>query len=423
MDAPKKSSSGDFVYPQYERDCISNLPHAILDLFGVKAPKPRLPLQEHTEKLWADRVSKVVLLLLDGFGFNQFQRHQNDFKFLSNLSRKGTVFPITSVFPSQTTNALATLNTGLMPQEHGLFEYFLYFKEAGQVVNTLSFEPVSSAYNSSAQTDFDPRLAFKGKTIHTALRDAGIETFTHAYKYYAFSPCSKLLFEGSTIVPSWKTSDMVVNLRRNLEETRGPAYFFVHFDTLDTIAHEYGPDSYQYTAELSAISYLLSKELAEKINPQTAEETLLLVTADHGEATINPQETTYLNGYPQVLGNLKLEKNHKPILPAGGPRDVFLHVQEEKLAETKELLSKEIGKKAQILETREAIEKGLFGIGEAADVFCERAGNLMVLPFENKTVWFEFSEGRKLQLLGHHGGLSRAEMVVPFGLAKLSSLK
>jgi cold shock CspA family protein len=110
-------------------------------------------------------------------------------------------------------------------------------------------------------------------------------------------------------------------------------------------------------------------------------------------------------------------------LPSGGPRDVFLHIQEEKLAQTKELLTKELGKKAAIIETQEVIEQGLFGIGKAAEVFCERAGNLMVLPFANQTVWFEFSQGRKLELWGHHGGLSREEMVVPFGLAKLSSLK
>ncbi|XES77557.1 MAG: alkaline phosphatase family protein [Candidatus Bathyarchaeia archaeon] len=423
MGAPTKPSlAEDFIYPRYERGCISNLPNAILNLFGVKTPKPQLPLREHVEKLGADKASKVVLLLLDGFGFDQFQRNQNNFSFLSNLSRNGSVFPLTSVFPSQTTNALATLNTGLMPQEHGLFEYFIYLKEAGQVVNTLSFEPVGSAYGSGAQTEFDPHLAFNGKTIHTTLKAEGIETFVHAYKYYAFSPCSQLLFDGSTVVPSWKTSDMVVNLRRNLQDTQGPAYFFVHFDTLDTIAHEYGPNSEQYAAELSAISYLLSKELVEKVDAQTAKETLILVTADHGEAAINPQDTLYLNNFPQVISNLKTEKK-LPILPAGGPRDVFLHIQEEKLAQTKEFLTKELGKKAAIIETQEAIEQGLFGIGEAAEVFCERAGNLMVLPFANQTVWFEFSQGRKLELWGHHGGLSREEMVVPFGLAKLSSLK
>jgi predicted AlkP superfamily pyrophosphatase or phosphodiesterase len=83
---------------------------------------------------------------------------------------------------------------------------------------------------------------------------------------------------------------MVAKLRKNLEKNRGAAYFFVHLDTLDTIAHEYGPDSYEYTAELSTICYLLKRELIEKIDTQTAKETLILVTADHGAVNINPKK-------------------------------------------------------------------------------------------------------------------------------------
>jgi hypothetical protein len=256
-----------------------------------------------------------------------------------------------------------------MPQEHGLFEYLIYLKEAGQIVNTLSFTPVGNPQHPYGLPNTVPKVSFKGKTIHTALKAAGIESFTHAYRLHAYSACSNLLFEGSTIVPSLKSSDLVVNLRRNLEDSRGQAYFFVHFDTLDTIAHEYGPDSSEYSAELSVIFHLLSKELAEKIDPQTAKETLILVTADHGEVNINPEETIYLNQFSELLKTLQCGKNGKPILPSGGPRDVFLHVEEEKLAKTQDLLSNKLGGKAQILHTAEAVRKGFFGIGEASDGF------------------------------------------------------
>ncbi|MCW4019045.1 MAG: alkaline phosphatase family protein [Candidatus Bathyarchaeota archaeon] len=420
--SPESSPTDNFVYPCYERDCISNLPNAILDLFNVKCSKPRLPLTELGE-IGLETVSKVVLLVLDGFGFNQFLQRKSIFRFLSNLSCKGTVFPLTSVFPSQTTNALTTLNTGLMPQEHGLFEYLIYLKEAGQIVDSLSFTPISNPPHSYGSQTKVSNVSFKGKTIYTALKAAGIKSYTHAYRLHAYSACSNLLFEGSTIVPSLKSSDLVVNLRRTLEDSQGQAYFFAHFDTLDTIAHEYGPDSPEYSAELSVIFHLLSKELAEKIDPQTAKETLILVTADHGEANIAPELTTYLNQFPEVLKNLQCGGDGKPILPTGGPRDVFLHVKEEKLVETQDLLSKKIGDKAQILQTAEAVRKGFFGIGEASEAFLERAGNLMILPYSNETVWFEFFEGRKLNLRGHHGGLSKEEMLVPFGMAKLSDLK
>jgi hypothetical protein len=240
----------------------------------------------------------------------------------------------------------------------------------------------------------------------------------------AFNACSKLIFQGSKIIPAIKSSDSIVRLRKNLEENSGKsAYFFVHLDTLDTISHEYGPESYEYYAELSMITYLLNRELVQKIDPKTAKETLLLVTADHGGLNVDPKRTTYLNCLPKAILNLQVEKNRKPILPTGSPREVFLHIKEEKLAETKEWLFQKIGNKAQIIETREAAEKGLFGLGHARRELFERTGNLMILPYRNETVWFENSEGRKTSFLGQHGGLNEQEMLVPFAVATLNSLK
>jgi hypothetical protein len=121
--------------------------------------------------------------------------------------------------------------------------------------------------------------------------------------------------------------------------------------------------------------------------------------------------------------NLQVEKNRKPILPTGGPREVFLHIKEEKLAETKEWLLQKIGDRAQIIETVEAAERSLFGLGHASKELFERTGNLMILPYGNETVWFESHWGEKISLLGQHGGLNEQEMLVPFAVAGLSSLK
>jgi hypothetical protein len=110
-------------------------------------------------------------------------------------------------------------------------------------------------------------------------------------------------------------------------------------------------------------------------------------------------------------------------LPIGGPRELFLHIKEEKLAETKEWLVQKIGNKAQIIETREAAEKGLFGLGIPVREIFERTGNLMILPYGNETVWFDNSECRENIFRGQHGGLHEEEMLVPFSITKLSNLE
>jgi hypothetical protein len=417
----QQSSDGDFLYPSYAKNCISNIPGTVLDLFDVQNKKSKLPIDLDNGN---GEVNKVVLFVLDGFGYNQFLRYYKDHKFLANLAEKGDVFPVTSVFPSQTTNALTTLNTGLTPQEHGLFEYYLYIKEVDMIVSTLSFEPLGSKRrNVLIEKGFSPKLLFNGNTIQNTLREAGVKTFVHIYTGYAYSPYSTVLFDGSTVVPNLKSSDLIVNLRKNLEKTKGPAYFFVHLSNLDTIAHEYGPDSYEYGAELSVISYLLNKELVQKIDHTKAKETLVLVTSDHGGVNIVPQDTTYLNEFPQVVKNLQCGKGGKRVLPTGSARDVFLHVRNDKLTETKDLLAQKIGGKAKIVETKEAIKNGLFGLGDVGSEFFDRAGNLMILPYRNETVWFEHFKDRRLNLRGHHGGLNEEEMLVPLAITRLSNLE
>jgi predicted AlkP superfamily pyrophosphatase or phosphodiesterase len=418
---PTTQNSTDFIPPKYNDDCISNLPKLALNLLHAKNASADSPLIRHLKKTDPKNASKIVLLVVDGFGFNQFQKH-NQNPFLTRLNGAGDVSAITSVYPSQTTNALTTMNTGLNPQEHGVFEYFIYLKEVG-LVNTLRFERVVTRRKiEPVEEGFKPSLMFDGKSIHRTLKEQGIDTYTHINSQNAFIAISNLLFDGSKVVPALKTSDLVVNLRKNLENVDS-GYFFVHIETLDTVSHEYGPDSSHYAAELEAVTCMLQKELVEKISPQTAKETLLLITSDHGSVQVNPDETTYLNLEQKPLTWRQTGVKRKRIFPTGSPRDIFLHIRPEKLTEAKEMLTGQIGSKAVVTETRKMIEEGLFGANAPSSQFLERVGNLMVLPRGQETVWFSNPEGRKLSFLGQHGGLSSKEILVPFAVANLSSLK
>jgi hypothetical protein len=421
VDDSVKRRNDNFLYPRYEENCISNIPGTVLDLFGVKNSLPRLPV-EVTSGI--DEVDKIVLFILDDFGYNHFLRHYKDNIFLNTLAEKSKIHQLTSVFPSQTTNALTTLNTGLTPQEHGLFEYYIYLKEVDSIVNTLRFKPLGSKKRDElVEKGYDPSILFRGNTLQNRLKEAGVKSFTHISASYAYTHYATLLFADSIVVPAMKSSDLIVTLRKKLEQIKGLAYFFVHLSELDAIAHEYGPKSYEYGAELAAISYLLNRELIQKIDAETAKQTLLLITSDHGGVHIVPENTTYLNDFNDVLGNLEKGKTGKTILPIGSARDVFLHVKEEKLTETKRLLTEKVGGKAKIVETKDALNMGLFGHGKISREFVDRAGNLLILPYRNETVFFEHFPDMKYNPIGQHGGLNKEEMLVPLAVTKLDDLK
>ncbi len=180
--------------------------------------------------------------------------------------------------------------------------------------------------------------------------------------------------------------------------------------------------SYPYYAELSVFSFLLKKELIEKIDRNFANETLFLITGDHGQLKVLPQKTIYLNKYRELVKAFQKSKKKKPILPTGSPRDVFLHIEKSKLDRVYDFLSNKLKGKAKVIKTEEAIKMGLFGRGKPREEFYDRAGNLLILPYKNHTIWYEHIKGKKFEFLGHHGGLSKEEMLVPFAITKLSNL-
>lgn len=420
-DIEGRKKGGEFIYPLYEKYCFSNIPPTILGFFGVKNKRPALPPELYEGR--TEGSNKVVLVLIDGLGYNQWLQYSKNYEFFNAFTKEGLVAPITAVFPSTTASALTTINTDLTPQEHGLLEWIVYFKEIDMIIKTLPFAPLGEkCQDRLLEMGVDPKILYSGGTIHQTLKEAGIKSFAFVNGSYAFSSYSKLVHKAANIIPFINSSDLVVGLKKCLEKERGPAYFYVYIGDMDSVEHKYGPHTDEHRAELSALSYLFKKELLEKIDKKAAKETTIMVTADHGQLNILPRETIYLNRYKKLADAFQRGRKRKPILPTGGPRDVFLHIKPDMLEEAHGFLSNRLKGKAKVMKTDEAIKTGLFGIGEPIKEFYERVGNLLILPYKNNTVWYEHIKGKRFELLGHHGGLSRDEMLVPFAVAKLSDL-
>ncbi|UCE44075.1 MAG: alkaline phosphatase family protein [Candidatus Bathyarchaeota archaeon] len=413
----------DFIYPSYEKYCFSNIPATILKLLNVTTKRFALPPEIYKNQVEYEDSNKTILLLIDGYGYNQWLECYRRHDFFREISQKGVVSPITTVFPSTTAATITTMNTGLTPQEHALLEWYLYFKEIDLIINTLPFTPLGKkGQDWLIEMGANPKILYDGDTIHQTLKEEGVKSFTFTKVSYAQSCYSKIVHNGSTIIPFISYSDMFARLRKLIREEKGPAYFYAYLDNLDGIGHLYGPHSMEYSAELSLLSHSIKKQLLEKTDRKAAEETLLLITSDHGQVDVSPEDTIYLNRFPKLTRAFKKSEKGKPILPTGSPRDVFLHVEPDKLEATLTFLTKSLEEEAKTMKTNEALKRGLFGIGKPRKQFFERAGDLLILPFNNHTVWYEHIEGKKAHFLGYHGGLNEEEMLVPFAMTKLTEL-
>jgi hypothetical protein len=417
-------TQGDVIYPCYESYCLAKLPTVVLALLGL--PQPDHPLLQLVYNALGDHrpPGKVIVLLIDGFGWHHWLRYAERYEVINRITNRGTVAPITTVFPSTTAAALTTTHTGLTPQEHGLPEWWVYFDELDTIAASLPFTALGDhGRDRLLEVGVKPTLLFQGRTIYQTLAKAHVPSFTFIRNAYAHSAYSSMVHRGSATIPFINSSDLLVNLRQKISEVPGPVYFYVYWDAADAIAHHYGPYTEHYEAELAGFTYLLQRELIDKTPTQIAADVLLMVTADHGHINVSPRHTLYLNRYPTLVQSLAVSPSGKRILPWGSPRDVFLRMQEEKLPTIASWLTERLAGKATVITIEEAFRRQLFGIGKQHRHFRRRVGNLLILPQRDCLIWYEHLKGKKFTLRGMHGGLRVDEMLIPLAIANLAALQ
>ncbi|MDE1853980.1 MAG: alkaline phosphatase family protein [Thaumarchaeota archaeon] len=409
------------VRPDYSGYCLSNVPSTILSLFGISHPRPTLP-KDALGDVEASGVENVILVLCDGLGYNEWTSQAGK-GFIGALSKKGSVRPMTTVFPSTTAAALTTVSTGLTPQEHGLPEWFVYIQELGEIIVTLPFTRVGDTGRDTLEGVFDPRALFDGPTIFQRLQAEGVKCMSLTSKVLANTAYTRVSRAGSDVTPYTTASDMTVSLRRLVEKSRGRNLFYAYWSYVDTLEHIYGPNTDEAEVEASLFSHAFQEGFLSRLGKDAAKKTLVLVTADHGQLNVDPEKTLYMNRFRKLARNLHRNPSGKTIPLWGSARDSYMWVDEPKLEETKDYLEKKLEGVASVLTTEDAIDQGLFGINKPSKKFRRRVGNLMVLPHGNKTVWFRYRKGDALDLRGHHGGMTKDEMTIPLAAARVSDIQ
>ncbi len=410
-----------FIYPWYGKYSIAELAPSVQSLFGFPAPRPTFP-QNFFSKL-PGTYKKIILFAIDGFGYSHFTKNYKNLSFFDRLQDRGEVFPITSVFPSTTPAALTSIYTGLTPQEHGLPEWTVYFEEFDSIVEPLLFRKHKSGDRESlVKIGGKPEVLFEGKSIFNQLAEHDIKSYYFIYQDYFPSSYSSITSAGSHVQPFCDGRDLMQKLTAAVETASEATYFFVYWSNIDSAQHAYGPQSVPHTRALGEFSDLVENEFLKKLSPAAAEDTLLLLSSDHGQTDIRGEDILYLGKYVYLNDTYSKNKSGERILPTGSPHDVFLFIDPAKVQETIQLLQKDLQGKAEVLTTRAALSRGLFGIGKASQKFINRIGNILILPYPSVHIWYEYFPPETYHQLGIHGGLSEEEMIVPFAIAELKNL-
>ncbi len=411
-----------FIYPQYDGYCFSNIPSLASYLFGLITASPLSEIAIRAD-LRPVASQKVIVFLVDGFGFSQWLECTKEYDFLRRLTANGVVSPITAVFPSTTAASVTTIHSGLTPQEHGLLEWWVYFRELGRVIVTLPFQELGGKVQDELlQSGIDPKILFDGQTWYGKLTESGIRAINLIQSQIAYSGYSSRVLADSEIIPFSDLYDLMKHLLAVVSDVSNPVYVHVYWGEIDSAAHMYGVKSPEYLAEVDKFFSLLSREFLDRVPSKASQNTTIIVTADHGQISVDPARTLYLNEYSELVDCLRIGRNGERILPWGSARDVFMNIESRKIDQAFSFLSHALEGEAKVVTSEEALRSGLFGRGQQHSEFKSRIGDILILPYGDGTFWYKRPYEERFKLRGMHGGLSTDEMIVPLAVARLVEL-
>lgn len=402
-----------FVRPTYDRRSFLALSQSIAGLFGRA---PTTELGRELASAFGRDFDKVVLLLVDGFGWRFFEQYsQGGYGVLRRFATEGMVRKLSAQFPSTTAAHITTLHTGLPVGEHGVFEWQYYEPEADALVAPLMFSYAGTRTRDELKREhLDPRRLLPDRTLYQQLAHLGIRATIFQHREYTPSTYSDILFEGANVVPYVTFPEALTRLRAALAEPGDSRYLVVYFDKLDFMSHHHGPSSPYFEAESDQFLLALERQFLAKF--RGSGRTLVMVTADHGAVETDPAAAVYLNvdrTFAGIERYLRRNRQGQLLVPAGSPRDLFLYVHDDLLDEAQAFLAARLEGRAQVAQVSDLISDGFFGSQPPSATLLARVGNLVVLPYGGECVWW-YEKGRHEQaFFGHHGGLTRQEMEIP----------
>lgn len=361
-------TTDELVLPAYGRGCVTELVPTIL---GSDEPGDDAIVGPEI----ADAVA-VVVLVLDGLGWNQLQARATVAPTLAAMAGG----PITTVAPSTTATALTSICTGTPPGIHGVVGYRIDVE--GEVLNALRWTtPRGDARERIVPDRFQPEPAFLGQRP-VVVTMAGFEGtgFTMAH-------LADVRHHGWHTLPG-----IAVNVRQAV--AAGEPFVYAYYDGIDKTAHVYGFGEH-YDAELAACDRMVS-DLMMSLPRGTA----LVITADHGLVDCTGR-------------GLALDDSlHRHIdRQSGEARFRWLHAEPGHAHDLAAAAEACHGDNAWVRTADQILDDGWFG-PVVTDAARSRLGDVALVARE-RWHFLDSADAPRHELAGRHGSLTADEMYVP----------
>ena len=369
-------SHPDFVEPAYLDHSLGDLLPAVAGALGVDVGlgESALDLPE---------ASSYVVFLVDGLGYELLRDHPDQAPFLHSLLDGRP--PATVGVPSTTATSLTSLGTGLTPGVHGVVGFTSRIPGTDDLLNALMWSK-----------KVDPLEWQPHPTAFGRLAAGGVRTTVVNKREFAGSGLTLAGQRGAEFVGADKVGErMAAVLAASSTE---PSLTYLYDGDLDWTGHRYGVASTSWELQLAMID-----SAAEQLREVMPAGSRLVVVADHGMVDSPAENRLDVDDHHELLDGVAVvggEARFRHLYCRGG-------AVEDVLARWRSA----VGDRAEVLSRDEAFARGWFG--EVLAAVRPRIGDVLVAARGDFSVLSTSAFPYEAKLVGLHGSLTSAEMLIP----------
>ena len=369
------------LMPNYNNS-ILNIDASISKYFNVTS-------NYNTNKIVDDllktkKYKHIAIMLLDGMGSYIINNNLDEDSFI----KQNKICDINAVYPPTTACAVPALCSGVEPLKTGWVGWSNYFSEVDKYVvmfrnlEYYSNEPVSI----NIEKDILPYKKF-------------YEDFD-TYKFEL----------GPSFTPS-NCQSFLEMCDRYIEETKDKksSFCYMYWTEPDTVMHINGAYSIEAKNELKMMD-----ETLKKMHERLSDDTLIIITADHGHIDVKP---IYLANFKDLLSLLER-------MPSNEGRCAFFKVKQNKKKRFEKLFISYFGDYFTLITKDDFIEEGYLGenVRDKNYKLDSFIGDYVAIA--KKNYYFNFDPivstecEDEMIFKSHHAGITENEMLIPLIVMK-----